>query len=53
MDGYKTYLIAAGAVIYALYGHFVAHTLDANTAFKIVQDAVLASTIRHGIKTGA
>lgn len=50
LNGNKTYLTAAVAVVYAisaaLYG-----AIDANTAVQIVLAAIGASTLRHGITT--
>jgi len=51
-DGYKTYLIAAATVVYAVAG-WVIGQLDGGTAAQLVATALSAAGLRHGIRTGA
>ena len=50
LNGYKTYIVAAVAVIYAVSGFFTGH-LDANTAIETVLTALGAASLRHGMTT--
>jgi len=51
-DGYKTYLIAAATVAYAVAGWIIGQ-MDANTAVQLISTALAAAGLRHGIRTGA
>lgn len=48
LNGYKTYIVCALAVIYAATGFFSGN-LDANTAMQVVLAALGAAGLRHGI----
>lgn len=52
MDGKKTYLAAVAAIGYAVFAYLTGHA-DAGQAGQLIETAVLAGFIRHGIKTGA
>jgi hypothetical protein len=48
LNGYKTYIVAAASVVYALVSYWNG-TLDGGQAQDMVQTALLGLTIRHGI----
>ena len=48
MNGKKSYLVAAVAILYAISGFFFG-ALDANAAVQIVIAALGLSSVRHGI----
>lgn len=48
VDGYKTYIIAACTLLYALMG-FITGNLDANTAIQLVLGSGAIATLRHAI----
>ena len=50
MSGYKTYIVCAVAIIYALSGFATGH-LDGNAAIETVLAALAAAGLRHGITT--
>lgn len=50
LQGYKTYIICAIALIYAASGFFTGN-LDANNAIQIALTALGAAGLRHGIST--
>jgi hypothetical protein len=52
LSGYKTYIVCAIAIIYAVAGFYTGN-LDANAAFQVVLTALGAAGIRHGISTSA
>lgn len=52
LAGYKTYIVAAVAVITAVAGYLTGE-LSAVAAGQAVLTAVLGATIRHGVSTGA
>ncbi len=53
INGWKTYGVAVAAIIYALYGHYVAHSVDFNTMMDTVLGAGGLAALRHGMQTGA
>ncbi len=50
IQGYKTYILAALGVLYALSGFFTGN-LDANTALSLGWAALGMAAIRHGVST--
>ena len=48
LNGYKTYILAGLALVYAISGFFTGH-IDANTAVETVFAALGAASLRHGI----
>lgn len=50
MNGWKTYLVCAVAIIYAVSG-ILSGNLDGNTAVGIILAALGAAGLRHGITT--
>lgn len=50
LSGYKTYLVCAVAVLYAVFG-VLSGNLDMNAAVQIVLTALAAAGLRHGIST--
>ncbi len=50
LNGYKSYILAALGVIYAISGFFTGH-IDANTAFEIVGGSLGLAALRHGVST--
>lgn len=50
LSGYKTYIVCAAAIIYAISGFYTGH-LDVNAAFEVVLAALGAAGLRHGIST--
>lgn len=52
LDGAKTYIVAAATVLFALTGWFIGQ-VDGGVAAEMVLNAIMAATIRHGVKTGA
>lgn len=52
MSGYKTYLVAFATVAGALASYF-AGSITLEQALSLIVPAVLAATVRHGIKNGA
>lgn len=50
LTGYKTYIVCAVAIIYAVSGFYTGN-LDLNTAFQVVLAALGAAGLRHGIST--
>jgi hypothetical protein len=50
LSGYKTYLLAAGSLAYAVFGLYTGN-LDWNAGMQIIQTALMGGTIRHGIST--
>jgi hypothetical protein len=50
--GYKTYIVAAVAVVGAVASYLVGDS-SLNETAQIVVTALLGTTIRHGLKTGA
>lgn len=53
IEGKKTYLVAAGSLLYAALGVYVQHTLTPAEGLQLAQAAVMGAFIRHGVKTGA
>lgn len=51
MDGYKTYLTSGATIAGAVFALWAGH-IDVTAATEFVVTAVLAATIRRGIKTG-
>jgi hypothetical protein len=52
MNGYKTYIVCAIAVIYGVSGFLTGHlTLDAT--IQIILAALAGAGLRHGLTTGA
>ncbi len=52
MNGYKTYLIAAAGVLYAVCG-FVTGNVDANTAVQVIVTSLGLAAVRHGVANAA
>lgn len=52
MNGWKTYLAAAAAIITA-WAAWANGSLELAEAFQATITAVLAATVRHGVKTEA
>lgn len=52
LTGKKTYITAALAVAYAVFA-YLNHTIDAAQAGQLIETAVLAGFIRHGVATSA
>lgn len=52
LNGYKTYIVAAGTIIYALVQGW-AGNMDAQTEVLTILAALGAGGIRHGISTSA
>jgi len=50
LNGYKTYIVAALGVVYAISGYFTGH-VDANAAMEIIITSLAAAGIRHGMST--
>lgn len=50
MSGYKTYLVCAASIVYAVSGFFTGH-LDANAAIEVVLAALGAAGLRHAISS--
>lgn len=50
LQGYKTYILMALGVLYAISGFFTGH-VDANTAFEIIGGSLGLGTLRHAIST--
>jgi hypothetical protein len=48
LDGYKTYIVAAGAILTAV-GGYLTGAIDAVTAINSVLAALGLSTLRHGV----
>ena len=48
MSGYKTYIVAAVTVIWALYG-MLSGNLDIAAGVQLISTSGLAAAIRHGI----
>jgi hypothetical protein len=48
MQGYKTYIVAAVTVIWALYG-MLSGNLDIAAGTQLIASSGLAAAIRHGI----
>ncbi len=48
LSGYKTYIVAAVTVAYALTGMFMGF-LDATTAIQMILAALATAGLRHGI----
>lgn len=48
MKGYKTYIVAAGAILTAV-GGYLTHTVDLGTAIDAVITALLAAGLRDAI----
>ena len=48
LDGYKTYIVAAGAILTAV-GGYLTGAVDAVTAINSVLAALGLSTLRHGV----
>jgi len=52
LSGYKTYIVCAVAVIYAVAGFYTGN-LDLNAAIQVVLAALGAAGLRHGITTSS
>lgn len=52
LAGYKTYVVAALAILGAIAGYLTGDLSLADAA-QTVLTAVLAATVRHGVTTGA
>jgi len=52
LNGYKTYIVAALAVLGAL-GGYLDGDLTLAAALNLAVPAILSMTVRHGIATGA
>lgn len=50
LTGYKTYIVGIGSIAWAGIGLYLGH-LDAASAEKIIETALLGMTIRHAIST--
>lgn len=48
LSGYKTYILCACAVIYAVSGFFTGH-FDANTAVSMIWVALTGAALRNGV----
>jgi len=48
MQGYKTYIVAAITVIWALYG-MLSGNLDIGAGVQLISTSGLAAALRHGI----
>lgn len=48
LNGWKTYIVAAAAIVYAGYGVFTGQ-FDANHALEIVFGAAGLGALRHGV----
>lgn len=48
MSGYKTYIVCAVAIVYAITGVMSGH-LDMNSAVGVILAALGAAGLRHGI----
>ena len=51
LDGYKTYIVAAATIIYALVQLWQG-AIDQNTAVQMIAGALGLSALRHGIAKG-
>lgn len=49
LSGYKTYIVAAVTIVYALTEWLAAGTLDQNGAIAMIFAALGGSALRHGI----
>ena len=49
IDGYKTYILGVGAIMWAL-GGMVAGKVDVNTAIQTILGALAAMGRRHGVE---
>lgn len=52
MNGYKTYLVSAITVVWAIYGMLSGH-LDTNAGVQLISQSALVAALRHGVSTGA
>jgi len=52
LQGKKTYLVGIGAVLAAI-GGYLTGTIDLAAGIQAIIGAIMAMTIRNGIKTGA
>jgi hypothetical protein len=52
MNGKKTYIAVVVSIGYAVFAYFN-HSIDAGQAGQLIEAAVLAAGIRHGVSTGA
>lgn len=50
MAGYKTYLVAAATVAYAVGGYFIGQ-LDGTAAITLISGSLMGAFIRHGVTT--
>lgn len=48
LNGYKTYLLCAAALAYAIGGFFTGN-IDPKTALDMIWTALVAASVRHGI----
>ena len=48
INGYKTYLISAAMIAYAVTGFFLGH-IDGNTAVEMILQALGLSALRSGV----
>ena len=48
VNGWKTYLLAAGFTAWAIFGWFF-ELHDANTALQIIQTSGVGATLRHAV----
>jgi hypothetical protein len=51
IDGWKTYILAAATVAYALGGMYLGH-LDPNEAIPLILGALGLGALRHGVAKG-
>jgi len=52
LTGYKTYILAALTVAYAVIGSYIGQ-IDGNAALQLIVTALGAAFVRHGVSTSA
>ena len=52
LSGYKTYLVAAAAILGAVAG-FASGSMDLGQALQLIITSLMGATIRHGVATAA